>query len=123
MNSKRSSSDALIDRTKEFALRIIKMYAALPTTTIAQTLGKQVLRSGTSVCAHCREARRARSTAEFVSKLQGALQEIDETAYWLELLVDSKVVTENRMDSLRQEAEELTAILTTVTKQQRLRNS
>lgn len=123
MNSNRSRADALIERTKEFALRIIKMYAALPSTTLAQTLGKQVLRSGTSVGAHCREARRARSTAEFVSKLQGALQEIDATAYWLELLVDGKVADVNRMAPLRREAEELTAILTTVTKRERLRKS
>lgn len=123
MNSKRSRSDELIDRTKQFAIRVVKMYSALPKDTVAQTLGKQALRSGTSAGAHCREARRARSTAEFVSKLNGALQEIDETAYWLELLVESKVVTEARMASLSQEAEELTAILTTVVKQQRLRNS
>lgn len=123
MNSKRSRSDELIDRTKQFAIRVVKMYSALPKDMVAQTLGKQALRSGTSVGAHCREARRARSTAEFVSKLNGALQEIDETAYWLELLVESKVATQARMASLSQEADELTAILTTVVKQQRLRNS
>src|SRR5438874_9031083 len=73
-------------RTKRFALRILRMYAALPATTEAQVLGKQVLRSGTSVGAHYREGHRARSSAEFVSKMEVGLQELDETSYWLELL-------------------------------------
>src|SRR5690349_15460519 len=74
----------LVKRTKMFALRIVKLYVSLPKTTEAQVIGKQVLRSGTSVGAHYREAKRARSTAEFVSKIEGALQELDETTYWLE---------------------------------------
>lgn len=65
-------------RTKAFALRIIKLYASLPKTTEAQILGKQLVRSGTSVGAHYREAKRARSTAEFISKVEVALQELDE---------------------------------------------
>jgi four helix bundle protein len=68
-------------RTKAFALRIVLLSAALPKSTEAQVLGKQVLRSGTSVGAHYREAHRARSTAEFVSKLECGLQELDETCY------------------------------------------
>jgi four helix bundle protein len=67
-------------RTKEFALRIIKMYCALPKTTVAQVLGKQVLRSGTSVGANYREANRARSKVEFISKMGDCLKELDETA-------------------------------------------
>jgi hypothetical protein len=63
-------------RTKEFALRIIRLYAALPKTTIAQVIGKQILRSGTSVGAHYREACRSRSKAEFISKIEGGLQRI-----------------------------------------------
>jgi four helix bundle protein len=63
-------------RTKDFALRIIRLYAALPKTTEAQVIGKQVLRSGTSVGAHYREARRAKSDADFISKIEGALQEL-----------------------------------------------
>src|SRR5262245_44086804 len=98
-------------RTKRFALRILRLYAALPTTTEAQVLGKQVLRSGTSVGAHYREAHRARSTAEFVSKLEVALQELDETLYWLELLVEGGVIAENRLSGLAAEASELIAIL------------
>jgi four helix bundle protein len=98
-------------RTKRFALRIVRLYGALPATTEAQVLGKQVLRSGTSVGAHYREAHRARSTAEFVSKLEVALQELDETVYWLELLVEGGVIPENRLSGLMAEANELIAIL------------
>lgn len=101
----------LVKRTKMFALRIIKLYVSLPKTTQAQVIGKQVLRSGTSVGAHYREAKRARSTAEFVSKIEGALQELDETIYWLELLCESEIVPETRLRSLKTEAEELMRML------------
>jgi len=74
-------------------------------------LGRQLLRSGTSVGAHYREAVRARSTAEFVSKIEGGLQELEETVYWLELLEESGIVPLARLSDLSQEAEELTAIL------------
>ena len=106
----------LRDRTKQFALRIIRLYTCLPKSTEAQVLGKQVLRSGTSVGAHYREAHRARSTAEFISKLEGGLQELEETAYWLELLVEAGLVPETRMGSLLEEADQLTAILVTCVK-------
>ena len=68
-------------RTREFALRVIRLYGALPKTTEAQVIGKQLLRSGTSAGAHYREASRARTDAEFVSKIEGGLQELDESAY------------------------------------------
>jgi four helix bundle protein len=97
-------------RTKTFALRIIRMYASLAKTSVAQVLGHQVLRSGTSVGAHYREATRARSTAEFISKIEGGLQELEETTYWLELLTDSGIVSEARLADLRREADELIAI-------------
>ncbi|MFZ5433131.1 MAG: four helix bundle protein [Calditrichota bacterium] len=103
-------------RTRQFALRIIRLYGALPKTRPAQVLGDQLLRSGTSVGAHYREAYRAKSDADFVNKLQGGLQELDETAYWLELIVESGMLTEKKLEPLMQEAEELTAILTTMTK-------
>jgi four helix bundle protein len=103
-------------RTKEFALRIIRLYAALPNSVVGQVLGRQLLRSGTSVGAHYREGYRARSTAEFISKLEGGLQELDETAYWLELLVEGEVMPEDKLRSLQQEAEELTAIFVTCVK-------
>ena len=78
----------LAARIKDFARRIIRLYCALPKETVAQVLGKQVLRSGTSVGANYPEANRARSKAEFVSKIGGCLNETDETVYWLELLMD-----------------------------------
>ncbi len=106
----------LQQRTKAFALRIIKLYTALPKSTEAQVLGKQVLRSGTSVGAHYREAKRARSTAEFISKMEGGLQELEETAYWLELLSDAEIVTQQRLANLQEEAEALTAIFVTSVK-------
>ena len=98
-------------RTKSFALRILRLYSALPRTTEAQVLGKQLLRSGTSVGAQYREAKRARSTAEFVSKIECGLQELEETVYWLELLTDARIVDPTRLRALQQEAEELIAIL------------
>jgi four helix bundle protein len=103
-------------RTKSFALRIINLFSHLPSSAHAQILGKQVLRSGTSVGAHYRESCRARSNAEFISKIEGGLQELEETAYWLELLADSNIVPGNRLIELQKEANELTAILVTCVK-------
>jgi four helix bundle protein len=103
--------NALRSRTKAFALKLIGFYGDLPVTTVAQILGKQALRSGTSVGAHYREACRARSVAEFVSKCEVALQEIDETSYWLELLDDSGLGNDAQLLWLRTECAELTAIL------------
>jgi four helix bundle protein len=109
MNDERKTSD-LRARTKRFALRVIRVYQALPGTTLGQVLGKQVLRSGTSVGAHYREACRARSTAEFISKVETALQELDEKVYWFELLVESELVRESLLSELVKEADELLAI-------------
>jgi four helix bundle protein len=97
-------------RTKNFALRIIKLFTSLPKTAEAQVIGKQVLRSGTSVGAQYREASRSRSSSEFVSKMQSSLQELDETAYWRELLVDGKMVRAQKLADLRKETDELIAI-------------
>lgn len=97
-------------RTKEFAPRIIRLYSSLPKTTEAQVIGKQVLRSGTSVGAQYREACRARSNAEFISKMESGLQELDETSYWLELLIDGRLVAKERLEHLQDEANQLTAI-------------
>jgi four helix bundle protein len=102
----------LRERTKAFALRTICMVSALPRSLAADVIGRQVLRSGTSVGAHYREACRGRSVAEFISKMEGALQELDETAYWLELLAESGIVTPKRLADLLQEADELIAIFT-----------
>ncbi|OGR06513.1 MAG: four helix bundle protein [Deltaproteobacteria bacterium RIFOXYD12_FULL_50_9] len=104
----------LKDRTKRFALLVIKMFSELPKTTVAQVVGKQVLRSGTSVGANYREADRARSTAEFVAKMGDCLKEIDESIYWFELLVDGGIVSGEEINSLIKEANELTAIFVTI---------
>lgn len=104
------SGEILRDRTKAFALRIIRMCGALPERWDARVLGHQVLRSGTSVGAHFREGHRARSDAEMISKFEVALQELDETQYWLELLVDSELVSARRLMPLMKEADELTAM-------------
>jgi four helix bundle protein len=103
-------------RTKLFALRIIKLFTKLPKQTVAQVLGKQVLRSGTSVGANYREASRARSKNEFISKIGDSLKEIEETEYWLELLVDSGCVQPQKMASLLDETRQLIAIFTTIDK-------
>jgi len=103
-------------RTKQFALRIIRLYEKLPLSTVAQVVGKQILRSGTSVGAHYREASRSRSRAEFISKIEVGLQELEETGYWLELLVESNIVQEGELNSLLKESSELNAILTACVK-------
>jgi four helix bundle protein len=104
-------------RTKAFALRVIRMYSRLPrNNTVAQVLGKQVLRSGTSVGANYREASRGRSKSEFISKIGDCLKEIEETEYWLELLVDSSSVAASKMADLLDETRQLNAILTTISK-------
>jgi four helix bundle protein len=104
-------------RTKAFALRIIRLYSMLSKNDpVAQVLGKQVLRSGTSVGANYREASRSRSKAEFVSKIGDCLKEIEETEYWLELLVDSGCVSAPRMAELLDENRQLIAIFTTIDK-------
>jgi four helix bundle protein len=103
-------------RTKEFALRIIRMFAALPKSEVARVLGRQVLRSGTAVGANYREAYRARSRAEFVSKLGDCLKELEESAYWLELLVESACVSAPKMAAIQNETGELLAIFTSISK-------
>ena len=104
-------------RTKAFALRIIQMYSNLTKNdAVAQVLGKQVLRSSTSVGANYREASRGRSKAEFVAKIGDCLKEIEETEYWLELLVDSGCVPGSKMADLLDETRQLIAIFTTIDK-------
>jgi len=110
-------------RTKDFALMVIRLYSALPKTTEAQVLGKQLLRSGTSVGAHYREAMRSRSNAEFISKVEGGLQELEETAYWLELLAEAKTVDSEILDEAIRESSELTAIFVTIAKKTKLRRT
>ncbi len=97
-------------RTKKFALRIIKLYQGLPKTGESQVIGKQVLRSGTSAGAQYREDCRAKSPADFVNMMGGGLKELDETAYWLELLVEGEIVPAVKLTDLQKETDELTAI-------------
>ena len=104
-------------RTKEFALRVIRMYSALPKVdAVAQVLGRQVLRSGTSVGSNYREASRGRSKAEFIAKIGDCLKEIEESEYWLELLVESGCVPLAKMEVLQDETRQLIAIFTTIHK-------
>jgi four helix bundle protein len=103
-------AEELKQRAKEFAVRIVKLSQALPNTREGWVLGKQVLRSGTSVAANYRAACRARTRAEFIAKIGMVVEEIDETVFWLELLVDCAIVHKDRMEKLLAEAKELLAI-------------
>jgi len=100
-------------RTRAFALRVIRLYAALPKSVEAQVIGKQLLRAGTSVGSHFREATRGRSDAEFVSKIEGGLQELEESLYWMELLVEAGIASQDQLSPIIKEADELMAILVT----------
>ncbi|WP_345786491.1 four helix bundle protein [Prosthecobacter sp.] len=103
------------DRTKVFASKIIRLFVALPRKREeVAVMARQMLRSGTSVAAHVREASRARSNDEFVSKLGGALQEADETQFWLELLREDCGIPAVQTQPIEQEAGELIAIMTTM---------
>ncbi|MBN8598905.1 MAG: four helix bundle protein [Planctomycetes bacterium] len=110
-------------RTKSFALRIIRLTDSLPPTRAADVLGRQLLRSATSVGANYRSACRARSTAEFLSKLGIVEEESDESTYWLELLADSALIKRNRLTSLIKESDELTAIFVASIRTARRRKS
>ena len=106
----------LRNRTTDFALRVVRMFSLLPKSTQAQVLGKQLLRSGTSIGANYREAFRGQSKAEFVAKCGDCLREVEESAYWLELLVAAGIVPAAKLEPLRKEADELTAIFVTILK-------
>lgn len=104
--------DQLKFRTKQFALRIITLVESLPKSKTGEVLGRQILRSGTSVAANYRAACRAKSQADFAAKINTVEEESDETLFWLELLGESNTVPVNRLSSLLREADELTAIFT-----------
>ncbi len=103
----------LADRTKLYARRIIRLVSVLPKSVVAQVLGKQVLRSGTSVGANYREASRARSKAEFIAKMGDCLKELGESEYWLDLLSEESIVAPAKLASLLEETRELIAIFVT----------
>ncbi len=97
-------------RTKQLALRVIRLVESLPTTKTADVIGKQVLRSATSVGANYRAACRAKSTADLIAKLSIVEEEVDETLYWLELLIASRLITVEKLNNLMQETSEILAM-------------
>jgi len=103
-------AEALKARTKQFGLRVIKLVEALPNTKTANIIGSQLLRAGISVGANYRSACRGRSKAEFVAKISISIEEADECLYWMELLIESGIIPEERLADLMREANELIAI-------------
>ena len=103
--------DELKQRTKLFALRVIKLYQSLPKTTEAQLIGKQLFRAGTSVAANYRAACRARSNAEYYSKISIVIEEADESMFWLEVLWEANIVKRELLQSLYEENEEILKIM------------
>ena len=101
----------LLKRTKLFSLAIIRFVSMLPQTSVARTLGNQILRSGTSVGANYRTACRGRSVAEFIAKLGTVEEEADESAFWLELFIESQIAATDEAKRLWRESSELTAIM------------
>jgi four helix bundle protein len=104
--------EELKNRTKRFALMIIKLVDDLPNTKAGNTVGNQIIRAGTSVGANYRAACRARSNADFISKITIVEEECDESLFWLELILESKLLKKERLTDLLKEADELTAIFT-----------
>jgi four helix bundle protein len=109
-NSRVERARELQDRTKKFALRIIRAFSRLPKSEEARVLGRQFLRSGTSVAANYRAACRARSAADFISKISVVVEEADETLFWLELVVEAKLMPLNKLEHLMAEGGELLRI-------------
>ena len=104
------NADDFKRRTKEFALRIIRLVESLPNTRTASTIGNQLIRCGTSVGANYRAASRARSEADFIAKLGIVEEDADESMFWIELLIETEIVKKERLDSLLQEANEIVAM-------------
>ena len=104
-------NNAIVDKSKSFAIHIIKLYKYLVSEKQEYTLSKQVLRSGTSIGANVRESLRAQSRADFISKQNIALKEADETCYWLELLHETDFITDNEFENIYAEAKEIVKLL------------
>ena len=98
-------------RTKQFALRIIRLVQRLPQNLVTEVVGKQILRSGTSVGANYRAACRAKSTADFIHKLSIVEEETDESIYWMELLIEGKIIKENLLENLMDEGNQILSIV------------
>ncbi len=122
-DEKRKPTQDLRVRTREFALRIIRLYKSLPKTIEAQVIGRQLLKAGTSPGAQYREAHRAKSNADFISKMEGALQELDESNYWMELLIHSQITPEEKFKALVEECNELIAIFVSIVTSTKARQS
>ncbi|HLB61014.1 MAG TPA: four helix bundle protein [Patescibacteria group bacterium] len=105
------NKEILKRRTKEYSLRIIKLVAALPKTMTARVIGNQLLKSGTSVGANYRSALRSRSKSEFIAKLGIVIEEGDESAFWLELIIESKLLEKRLVEPLLQETNEIISIM------------
>jgi len=113
----------LKERTKQFALRIIRLVEALPKGRTADVIGRQLLRCGTSVGANYRAACRARSNADFISKMGIVEEEADESLYWMELLIEAEIVKSVELESLMKEADEILAMTVSSIKTARERKS
>ena len=111
MNNEKMTSDKLKLRTKNFAVEIVKYYRNLPKTEEAKIIGKQLLRSATSIAANYRAVCRARSDAEFFAKLSIVVEEADETLLWLELIIESELIKDDKTKQLYQEALEILSIM------------
>ena len=107
---RKERNEQLKDRTKAFALRVIKLVDSLPKTLAARTIGKQLIRCGTSVPANYRAACRARSNADFIAKLGVVEEETDESVFWMEMLVDADIIQPHLIEGLMDEGKQLTAI-------------
>ncbi|MGH9447525.1 MAG: four helix bundle protein [Terriglobia bacterium] len=119
VNDQNGKPRDLKERTRELALRIIKLYGALPRKAECVIIGRQILRSGTSVGANYREGLRPRSPSEYAAKLNAGLMELEETLYWLELLEGSEMASAPRLAPLKTEISELSAIFVTLIKKAR----
>jgi four helix bundle protein len=106
-------------RTRDYALRIIRLYSALPKTNLGRIIGGQMVRSGTSVAAHVAESNRARSRADFTAKIDGAMMELEETMLWMDLVERSGMMKSSRLQSLVAESDELMAIFVSMVKKTR----
>ena len=116
------TKEELKKRTKQFALMIIKLVEDLPNTKAGRTIGNQIIRSGTSVAANYRAACRARSNADFISKITIVEEECDETLFWLELIAEANLLKKEKLQDMLKEADELTAIFTASGKTARQNN-
>jgi four helix bundle protein len=108
-----SPPEELRERTKKFAIRIVRLFQALPKSTEAQVMGKQLLRCGTSVAANYRAVCRARSRAEFIARMGIVAEEADESVLWLELLEETGILRHEQLEDILKEAKELVAIFST----------